>query len=556
MNKLFISKDLQLPMQAVTETFAILAKRGMGKTHTGVVIAEELLEAGAQIVIADPVGVWWGLRTGFDGKKEGFPILIIGGDHGDLPLDPAAGTIIADMVVDERVSVILDMSRLSKSMTTRFMADFAERLYQRNRSPLHLILDEADAFAPQKPQSGQERMLGAIDDIVRRGRTRGLGVTLITQRSAVINKDVLTQAEVLICLRLIAPQDRAAVDAWVQAHGTTSQRKDFMDSLASLPVGTAWIWSPGWLEIFQKVKIRQRGTFDSSVTPKFGQKSTKAVTMAEIDLDKARITLASVVEAAKQNDPQELKAEIKRLQKLVADTKGKVPVPECIEVEIPMLGDEDREALFRIETNLIELKSDLDFFAASITAINRNLLERAKPAPEERSPAPVKKPVPASKEPRSGNATELNKAQANILRSFYWLRDEERTPSKVAYFAGYKNGGHFNNTLGSLRSMGLVKGWEITPEGFDEIPTDVEEKPTGAELREWIRPKINAAENKILDVLYSWEGNRIGSSELARLAGYNVGGHFNNTLGHLRSLDLAEGYDRDGGTRASSMFFE
>jgi hypothetical protein len=35
---------------------------------------------------------------------------------------------------------------------------------------------------------------------------------------ALLNKDVLTQVEVLVALRTIAPQDRAAIDAWIQAH--------------------------------------------------------------------------------------------------------------------------------------------------------------------------------------------------------------------------------------------------------------------------------------------------------------------------------------------------
>jgi hypothetical protein len=43
-----------------------------------------------------------------------------------------------------------------------------------------------------------------------------------------------------------------------------------MESLASLPVGTAWVWSPGYLELFQRVTIRARETFDSSATPKAG----------------------------------------------------------------------------------------------------------------------------------------------------------------------------------------------------------------------------------------------------------------------------------------------
>jgi DNA helicase HerA-like ATPase len=60
-----------------------------------------------------------------------------------------------------------------------------------------LVIDEADAIAPQKPQKGEERMLGAAEDIVRRGGQRGIGCVLVTQRSAVLNKNVLTQAQIL-----------------------------------------------------------------------------------------------------------------------------------------------------------------------------------------------------------------------------------------------------------------------------------------------------------------------------------------------------------------------
>jgi late competence protein required for DNA uptake (superfamily II DNA/RNA helicase) len=37
-----------------------LAKRGAGKTYTILVIVEEMLKAGPQVVIADPVRVTWG----------------------------------------------------------------------------------------------------------------------------------------------------------------------------------------------------------------------------------------------------------------------------------------------------------------------------------------------------------------------------------------------------------------------------------------------------------------------------------------------------------------
>ena len=60
-----IAPNLTLPDEAVTQTFALLARRGAGKTHTASVIAEEMLKAGHQIVVLDPIGAWWGLRSHF-----------------------------------------------------------------------------------------------------------------------------------------------------------------------------------------------------------------------------------------------------------------------------------------------------------------------------------------------------------------------------------------------------------------------------------------------------------------------------------------------------------
>lgn len=33
-------------------------------------------------------------------------------------------------------------------------------------------------------------------------------------------------------------------------------------------------------------------------------------------------------------------------------------------------------------------------------------------------------------------------------------------------------------------------------------------------------------------------------------------GNFNNALGRLRSIEAAEGYEREGGSKASDVFFE
>ena len=63
-----ISPDLRLPLDLITETAAIIAKRGVGKTYTASVITEELLKAGGHVIAIDPVGVWWGLRASAQGE--------------------------------------------------------------------------------------------------------------------------------------------------------------------------------------------------------------------------------------------------------------------------------------------------------------------------------------------------------------------------------------------------------------------------------------------------------------------------------------------------------
>src|SRR5690606_28120690 len=81
--------DFSLPLQVVTEAVGILGRRGSGKTNTAGVIAEGLLEAGQQVIIFDPLDVWWGLKSSASGKAAGYPVVILGGRHADLPLTEA-----------------------------------------------------------------------------------------------------------------------------------------------------------------------------------------------------------------------------------------------------------------------------------------------------------------------------------------------------------------------------------------------------------------------------------------------------------------------------------
>jgi hypothetical protein len=114
MAKLRLAPNLTLPVDAVTQTVAILAKRRAGKSYTARRFAEQLYKAGQQIVIVDPKGDWWGIRSSADGKGPGLPVVILGGERGDVPLEVGSGEVVAKLAAEERVSMLLDLSLFRK----------------------------------------------------------------------------------------------------------------------------------------------------------------------------------------------------------------------------------------------------------------------------------------------------------------------------------------------------------------------------------------------------------------------------------------------------------
>ncbi len=556
---LHIADGLALPLDAVTQTFAILATRGSGKTYTAMVLAEEMLRAHVPVVVLDPVGVWWGLRASADGKGPGLPITIFGGDHGDLPLEATAGTLVADLVVDERVACVLDLSLLRKAERTRFVADFAERLYHRNRQALHLIVDEADAFAPQRPMHGEERMLGAMEDIVRRGRARGLGITLVTQRAAVINKDVLTQTSVLVTLRMLAPQDHAATDAWIQLHGTPAQRDELMRSLASLPIGTAWFWSPGWLGVFQKVKVRTRETFDSSATPKVGVAVAAPRILARVDLERIRGAMAATVERAAADDPKVLRA---RVAELEHQLRVRQP-PEPERVEVPVLGPEDRAALTDLRRAFEGASALLNEAWGRLVRIEDAASAATHaPTPAVRPPAPSPRPAPRPAKTataktataKSDGASDLRKGARRMLDVL--ARYPQLSRIQLGTLAGFTpTGGTFGTYLGDLKRAGFIDedgtGLFTTPEGVKAAGGRRPALARDEILAQW-HGALRAGACRMLDVVIA-HPRGITREQLADRVEMEVtGGTFSTYLGDLRRNGLIE-VDRDAVRPGSAL---
>jgi len=566
---LHLAKGVTLPTEAVVQTFGILAKRGVGKTYTAAVMAEQMLKIGLHTVIVDPIGVWWGIRASSDGKHEGLPIVIFGGDHADVPLESTSGEMIADLIVGERISAVLDLSRFNNAEQVRFMTAFAERLYYKNRAPLHLFLDEADGFAPQRPMRGEERMLGAMEKIVRRGRARGLGVTLVTQRSAVINKNVLSQVEMLIALRTIAPQDRDAIEVWTDAHGTPEQKKEMMNSLSSLEIGEAWLWCPAWLDIFKRVRINRRETFDSSATPKVGVRVREPKRLAKVDLERIKGKMESTIEKAKQEDPRELRrkvAELTRELQMRHTTISHAPLPSKIKtVFVAAIKKRQLSALQKVADKiaqnadtfikgagmLLKTATDLRDSIGELKKLNEKPMRVTEIPPASEPPTSVKRHVEGPKSPveKVNSEEKLVAGERRMLEILVRLGNFSPTRTQLATLAGLSpGGGTTRNYFGKIKQLGFVeeRGDLIVLVKFP-VEVNVDAKPiTTEEVLQMWREKLIAGERRMLDVLLGLDHKLISLEELGERSGVKYpSGSYRNYIGTLRRNGLAEMDGRD-----------
>jgi hypothetical protein len=484
------------------------------------------------------------------------------------------------MLAEEARPLVLDLSRLSKGAMRRFVADFAERLYEKNRDPLHLIIDEADAFAPQKPRPDEMRMLGAIDEIVRRGRIRGLGCTLVTQRSAVLNKDVLTQTEVLVVLRTAHPRDRAPVLEWMKVHATVEQLRAVEESLAKLPKGDAWIMSAGWLDLFSRVHVRQRKTFNSSATPKPGERRIQPTAFARIDPKILQERLTSAIERAKAEDPKELRRRIAELERELRNARAVVlgkstgPSPEDVE---RIRREAVAEALRKFEPAWKQVCS----LANSIANGSRSLRDLAELLPETITYISDKNAITIRSNPRptssfsptneggkqevlrvSGNprrpmeeGRSLGKGERAILTAIAQYPDGAAR-DQLSVLAGYKRSSR-DTYIQRIREAGLVEErgglFFATDAGMNSLGPDFEPLPTGEALREYWMRRLPQGEAAVLKILIDSYPNTVARAELDEPTGYKRSSR-DTYLQRLTSRRLVDTVGR-GEVRASEELF-
>jgi hypothetical protein len=531
--KLSLSHDLTLPLRAVTEKLAWIGTTGSGKTYGASKLAELYWDAGAQFVVLDPVGVWYGLRLQADGKKpSSMQIPIFGGLHGDIPLEPTGGALVADLIVDRTISVILDVSQFeSDALKARFSADFVDRLFFKKKSApsaLHLFVEECQEFVPQHPQKGEERMLHVFTRVQKLGRNFGIGSSYITQRPQEVHKKALNLAQTLFVFRTTGPHERKALTGWMEDKGLD---QDIAGDLPKLQTGTCHVWSPEFLEISKVIRILPKHTFNASATPEVGAK-TQERNLAPIDLEKVRTEMAATIEKAKADDPRELRKTIARLREENRKLQGsltKVPAPkiETTVKEVPILKDAQvrhlEQAVARLEavgqqvgSLVTEIRKDLQK-VSSVTCTTAS--QPRATATQSFAHSQTRKSIPSSAGQPSG---ELGKGERQTLVAIAQY-PEGVTREQLTVLTGYKRSTR-NTYLQRLCQWGYAvsRGDRIviTDPGMAVLGPDFEPLPTGDALRSYWLARLPEGERRILELLASAYPYGVSREELSEQTGY------------------------------------
>ncbi len=253
----------------------IIGSSGSGKSYTVGVFCEELCKNKVPFVMIDIEGEYWGL-------KEKFEVISIGeGEKCDLRWDEISLEDLAIQAPDSP-PLILDLSETDdpKGKVGFFLTALYGEISKR-RVPYLVILEEADRFAPQ---SGER--LKIFDEVARRGRKRGLGLMLCTQRPSLVDKNILSQCSNQMIGKLVIQNDLQSVAQFFPERGLPTQ-------LTALSPGIFFALG-GLAPTPTRVRIRQRETTHGGITPKLMDRAVRP--SAEV-LQKLR---TSPIEAAHQ----------------------------------------------------------------------------------------------------------------------------------------------------------------------------------------------------------------------------------------------------------------
>ncbi len=162
------------------------------------------------------------------------------------------GTGLSELVQEGKASLI-NLRGVAPDVQELVVARIASTVFEGRKKgkipPLFLVLEEAHNFAPQQGAAACSRIL---KNIASEGRKFGLGLCVVTQRAARIDKSVLSQCNTQLILQVTNPLDLKAI-----AQSIEGLTPGMTDMIQGLPVGVALVTGGGYhTPLFCEVRPR------------------------------------------------------------------------------------------------------------------------------------------------------------------------------------------------------------------------------------------------------------------------------------------------------------
>lgn len=353
------SKIAELDLEELLATrLLVQGNSGSGKSH----LLRRLLEQSAKWVqqcVIDPEG-------DFVTLADKFGHVVVEAQRTEQEL-----TRIAARVRQHRVSAILNLEGLDTEQQMRAAAAFLGGLFDAERDywyPLLVVVDEAQLFAPAAAgdvsDEARKVSLGAMTNLMCRGRKRGLAGVIATQRLAKLAKNVAAEASNFLMGRTFLDIDMA------RAADLLGMERRQAEMFRDLERGHFVALGPALSRRPLHVVIGPVETAARSTSPKL-----VPLPIAPVDAEDLIFTPSpeEMIMPVRRTPPPPPKPTNEILEELVRQKQEEPEEPKSLFPEIDVA---EREA--QLDTVLREIVDDKDASFRSIAVLYQDFLVRCR----------------------------------------------------------------------------------------------------------------------------------------------------------------------------------
>jgi uncharacterized coiled-coil DUF342 family protein len=379
------NQPVELPVEEILTGRAFATgKSGSGKSNTGGVVCEQLLERDHPLLIVDIEGEYYSL-------KEKYEVLHVGADDEvDLRVGPEHAEKLASLALEQRVPIVLDVSGyLDDDVRDELVYEVANHLFAMEktlRDPFLLVVEEIHEFVPEQGSLGEVGK--QLIRIAKRGRKRGLGILGMSQRPANVKKDYITQADWLIWHRLTWSNDTKVVRKVLG--------NEYEDAVEGLADGEGFLIAD-WEDTIRRVQFNRKETFDAGATPSLDDVSRPELKPISEDLVDELEEISDAADRRedelerKERRIEELEATVESLEEELARARDVSELADRMTDAMAQAGGEDgeravetikadvmevREEKRELEDELTEIRSERDRLRERVDDLEAELADR------------------------------------------------------------------------------------------------------------------------------------------------------------------------------------